>query len=137
MAGRFHRSPLTPALAAALLACAHAPAEREVEPVRRDTPVRAEVGENQTDPVRKTCKGKGPTIPEGEPISGVVKATYLVGADGKVSEVKVTGKASAAALKAIQRFIAGCIYAPAVRDGKPVAVRWRGELDFTRAPAPR
>jgi hypothetical protein len=49
----------------------------------------------------------------------------------------VTGKASAAALKAIQRFIAGCIYAPAVRDGKPVAVRWRGELDFTRAPAPR
>jgi len=47
MAGRFRHGSLTLALAAALLGCAHAPAEREVEPVRRDTPVRAEVGENQ------------------------------------------------------------------------------------------
>src|SRR6267143_986730 len=61
----------------------------------------------------------------------------LVGADGKVTDVTVTGKASPAALKAIQRFIAGCVYAPALRDGKPVTVRWRGELDFTRAPGPR
>jgi hypothetical protein len=137
MAGRFHRGPLSLLAAAALLACAHAPEEREVEATTRDAPVRAEVGENQTDPVRKTCKGRGPRIPEGEPVSGVVKATYLVGADGKVSEVKVTGKASALALKAIQRFIATCTYAPAVRDGKPVAVRWRGELDFTKAPGSR
>ncbi len=137
MAGRFHRGPLSLAVAAALIACAHAPEEREVEATPRDAPVRAEVGENQTDPVRKTCKGRGPRIPEGEPVSGVVKATYLVGADGRVSEVKVTGKASALALKAIQRFIATCTYAPAVRDGKPVAVRWRGELDFTKAPGSR
>jgi len=137
MAGRFRRRPLNLAFATALIACAHAPAEREVEAAARDTPVRAEAGENQSDPVRKSCRGRGPQIPDGESVSGVVKATYLVGADGKVSEVKVTGKASAAALKAIQRFIATCSYSPAVRDGKPVAVRWRGELDFTRAPGSR
>jgi len=56
----------------------------------------------------------------------------VVGADGKVSEVTVSGKATAGAVTAIQRFIASCTYAPALREGKPVAVRWRGELDFTR-----
>jgi len=114
-----------------LLSCAHAPAA-EVQAPSRKTPVRAEVGENQTDPVRKSCKGSGPVIPEGETVAGVVRAAYLVGADGKVSEVTVSGKATAGAIKAIQRFIAGCAYAPALREGKPVAVRWRGELDFTR-----
>jgi len=122
---------------AGLTACAHAPAGGEIEVATRDTPIRAEAGENQSDPVRKSCKGRGPNIPEGETVSGIVRAAYLVGADGKVSDVTVTGKASPAALKAIQRFIAGCVYAPALRDGKPVTVRWRGELDFTRAPGPR
>ena len=103
----------------------------------RKAPIRAEVGENQVDPVRKSCKGSGPVIPEGETASGVLRAAYLVGVDGKVSEVTVSGKATAGAVKAIQRFVAGCTYAPALRDGKPVAVRWRGEFDFTRGPAPR
>jgi hypothetical protein len=120
-----------------LMACAHAPAGRETEVARRDTPLRAEAGENQSDPVRKSCKGNGPRIPEGETVNGIVRAVYLVGADGKVTDVTVTGKASSAALKAIQRFIAGCVYAPALRDGKPVTVRWRGELDFTRVPGSR
>jgi hypothetical protein len=120
---------------ALLFACAHPSSDVEVAAVV--TPVRAEAGDNQTDPVRKSCKGRGPRIPEGETVIGIVRAAYLVGADGSVSDVTVAGKASAAALKAIQRFIASCRYAPAVRDGKPVAVRWRGELDFTRAPAPR
>jgi hypothetical protein len=109
-----------------LLACAHAPQEVEVAPVQS----RAEAGEGQTPPVRKSCKGRGPRIPEGETVAGVVRATYLVGADGRVSEVSVTGKGSAGALKAIQKYIAGCTYAPALRDGRPVAVHWRGELDF-------
>jgi hypothetical protein len=108
-----------------------------VEVTARETPIRAEAGENQSDPVRKSCKGRGPTIPEGETVSGIIRAAYLVGTDGRVTNVTVSGKASAAALKAVQRFIASCIYAPAVRDGKPVAVRWRGELDFTRAPGSR
>jgi hypothetical protein len=116
------------ALAVLLLACAHAPAPQEVEVAAVET--RAEAGEDQTAPVRKSCKGRGPRIPEGETVTGLVRAIYVVGADGKVSDVSVTGKASAGALKAIQRYIASCTYAPALRDGKPVAVRWRGELNF-------
>ena len=121
----------------ALAACAHAPpAEREVAPVEL-VHTRAEAGEDQAPPVRKGCRGRGPRIPEGETVTGVVHANYLIGADGKVSDVRVSGKGSALALKAIQRFIASCTYSPAIREGKPVAVRWRGELDFTKAPASR
>ena len=122
--------------AAASLRCAHAPAAVQAAPPRK-APVRAEIAENQTDPVRKSCKGNGPVIPDGETVTGIVRAAYLVGADGNVSEVTVTGKGSPGALKAIRLFIAGCTYAPALRDGKPVAVRWRGELDFNRASGPR
>ena len=137
MAGRIQDYKVAALAALAVAACAHGPESRDVEVPSRETPVRAEAGENQTDPVRKSCKGRGPKIPEGETVTGVVKAAYLVGVDGKVSEVKVTGKGSPLALKAIQRFIASCVYSPAIRDGKPVAVRWRGELEFTTAPAPR
>jgi hypothetical protein len=115
-------------LAVLLLACAHAPAPQDVELAAIET--RAEAGEDQTAPVRKSCKGRGPRIPEGETASGIVRAIYVVGADGRVSEVSVSGKASAGALKAIQRYIASCTYSPALRDGKPVAVHWRGELNF-------
>lgn len=115
-------------LAILLLACAHAPAPQEVELAAVET--RAEAGEDQTAPVRKSCKGRGPRIPEGETVTGVVRAIYLIGLDGRVSDVRVTGKASAGALKAIQRYIASCTYAPALRDGKPVAVHWRGELNL-------
>lgn len=137
LATRAQRRPLRLLIMAGLMACAHSPAGGEIEVATRDAPVRAEAGENQSDPVRKSCKGRGPRIPEGETVNGIVRAAYLVGADGKVTDVTVTGRASPAALKAIQRFIAGCVYAPALRDGKPVTVRWRGELDFTRAPGPR
>jgi hypothetical protein len=123
------------ALPFCLIACAHAPADPGTESTRK--PLRIEAGENQTPPVRKSCDGPGPQIPDGETVTGIVRAVYLVGANGKVSDVSVTGKGSAGALKAIRLFIAGCSYSPALRDGKPVAVRWRGELDFTRAPGPR
>ena len=129
-----HRFILCAALLAA--ACAHAPPEHDLTPVEMG-PLRAEAGEDQTPPVRKSCRGHGPRIPEGEKVTGVVHASYLIGQDGKVSEVAVTGKASPLALKAIQRFIATCTYLPSMRDGKPVAVRWRGELNFTRAPSSR
>src|SRR5256885_17084183 len=88
------------ALAVLLLACAHAPAPPEVEVAAVEA--RAEAGEDQTAPVRKSCKGRGPRIPEGETVTGLVRAIYLVGADGRVSDVSVTGKASPGALKAIQ-----------------------------------
>jgi hypothetical protein len=127
--------PAVPLICTGLLACAHAPSP--VDAPSGKARARAEVAENQTDPVRKSCNPAGPVIPEGESVAGVVRANYLVGADGRVSEVTVSGKGSAGALKAIRLFIAGCIYAPALRDGKPVAVRWRGDLDFGRAFAPR
>jgi hypothetical protein len=129
VAGRIQRYPLIAPLLLAVIGCAHATADAPFPVARK--PLRVEAGENQTDPLRKSCKGAGPQIPDGEAVSGIVRATYLVGTDGKVTDVKVTGKGSAAALQAIQRFIATCTYAPARRDGKPVAVRWRGELDFT------
>src|SRR5436309_10109574 len=101
------------ALAVLLLACAHAPAPQDVEVAAVET--RAEAGEDQTAPVRKSCKGRGPRIPEGETVTGLVRAIYVIGADGKVSDVSVTGRASAGALKAIQRYIASCTYVPALR----------------------
>jgi len=119
----------------ALLGCAHT-SDREVTPVEM-IHMRAEGGDDQTAPVRKGCRGKGPRIPEGETVTGIVNAHYLIGADGKVTEVKVTGNGSALALKAIQRFIASCTYTPALKDGRPVAVRWRGQFDFTKARASR
>jgi hypothetical protein len=117
-------------------ACAHAPVEEGVEVTPVEI-VRAEAGEGQSAPVRKACRGKGPRIPDGETVSGTVTAVYLVGADGKVTDVKITGNASPGASKAIARYIAGCTYKPAMRDGKPVAVHWRGDLNFTKAPATR
>ena len=117
-------------------ACAHAPPADDLEVAPIETH-RAEAAEGQTPPVRKACRGKGPRIPAGETVTGTIRAVYLIGADGKVSDVKITGRASAAALKAIQRYIGSCTYKPALRDGKPVAVRWRGDLEFTPAPAPR
>jgi outer membrane biosynthesis protein TonB len=129
VAGRVQPHPLSGTLLVALMACAHAPAETQAPAAKK--PLRIEAGENQTDPVRKSCKSAGPEIAAGETVSGIVRATYLVGADGKVTDVKVTGKGSAGALQSIQRFIASCTYAPARRDGKPVAVRWRGDLDFS------
>lgn len=121
-------------LFALVAACAHAPVEEGTELAAVET-VRAEGGEGQTPPVRKSCRGKGPRIPDGESVTGTVTAVYLVGKDGKVSDVKITGRASAGALKAIQRYIASCTYKPAMRDGQPVAVHWRGDLSFTTAPA--
>jgi|SRR5690242_13617880 outer membrane biosynthesis protein TonB len=116
-------------------ACAHAPPADDPEVVAFETH-RAESAEGQTPPVRKGCRGKGPRIPAGETVSGTIRAVYLIGADGKVSDVKVSGRASAPALKAIQRYIGSCTYKPALRDGKPVAVHWRGDLDFTPRPKP-
>src|SRR6266446_8248392 len=94
LANRAQPPPLTSLIMAGLMACAHAPAGGETEVATRDTPVRAEAGENQSDPVRKSCKGHGPRIPEGETVNGIVRAAYLVGPDGKVTDVTVTGRAS-------------------------------------------
>ena len=97
----------TALLSLLLAACAHAPPAEDsgVAPIEFH---RAEAAEGQTAPVRKSCRGRGPRLPQGETISGIIRASYLVGADGRVSDVKVTGPASAAALKAVQRYVASC-----------------------------
>jgi hypothetical protein len=123
-------------LALLLAACAHAPAAEDPEVAAIETH-RAEAADGQTAPVRKSCRGRGPRLPQGENIDAVIHAAYLIGTDGRVSEVKITGRASPAALKAIGRYVASCTYKPALREGKPVAVRWRGDLDFSAARARR
>jgi hypothetical protein len=130
LASRVRNRALIAVALAPLIGCAHTSPDASA-PAAARKPARIETGENQTDPVRKSCKTAGPQIPAGESVSGIVRATYLVGADGNVSDVKITGKGTAGALQAIRLFIAGCTYAPARRDGRPVAVRWRGELDFS------
>ena len=64
---------------------------------------------------------------EGEVISaGKGKITE----EGKVRDVTVSGDATAGAVKAIRAFLATCSYQPATQNGKPVAVKWKGELRF-------
>src|SRR5438132_13666197 len=92
------------ALAVLLLACAHAPGPPEVEVAAVEA--RAEAGEDQTAPVRKSCKGPGPRIPGGASVTGLVRAICLGGADGRVGDVSVTRKAAPGALKAIASYIA-------------------------------
>jgi hypothetical protein len=113
-----------------LCACVHAPPGQHLA---KERSAALELGDSQTAPVRQRCKRPGPRLPDGESVEGTIQVNYLIGADGSVSDVTARGRASAAALKAIRAYISSCTYAPATRDGKPVAVRWRGELDFTTA----
>lgn len=116
-----------------LVACAHAP---EAEPQLAGEP--AHFGEGTTPPVRKKCRKSGPELSGNDRASGRLILDYLVTQDGKVKDVTVKGDASAGAVRAIRSFLASCTYRPALQDGKPVAMRWKGELDFpTRAPASR
>jgi len=114
-----------------LCACVHAAPGPQHLAKERTAPL--ELSDNQTAPVRQGCKRPGPQLPAGESVDGTVQVNYLIRADGSVRDVTARGRASAAALKAIRAYISSCTYAPATRDGKPVAVRWRGELDFSTA----
>jgi len=57
---------------------------------RRSAPRPARTSQTGAQVVQGAC----PRIPEGETVNGIVRAAYLVGADGKVTDVTVTGKAS-------------------------------------------
>jgi hypothetical protein len=111
-------------------ACAHAPPaepEAETAPVEKHT---VELSDDVTPPVRKSCRGRGPRLGDRDRIAGTIAVDYLVGADGKVSDVNVSGDANAGGARAVRRFLEGCRYTPAMRAGKPVEIRWRGELTF-------
>lgn len=120
--------------------CAHAPpsaAETEAEA----TPIeggKLQLGEDGTPPSRKSCRLKGPRLSERDRPNGKLVVDYQVSVDGKVSDVAVEGDATERAIKAVRRYLESCTYAPATKGGKPVAVRWKGELSFSaRAPASR
>jgi outer membrane biosynthesis protein TonB len=116
----------------ALFACAHAApapeAETETAPVEGKRNLT--FSDDVTPPVRKGCRSKGPRLAERDRLSGSIVVDYQVTAEGKVSDVAVQGDASEGAIRAVRRYLESCKYAPATRAGKPIAVKWKGELSF-------
>ena len=74
-------------------------------------------------PVRKQC-GQPPQVAA----HGTISADYLVRDDGTVGDVRMTGDASAATLRAFEQFVKSCRYQPATKDGKAVSTRLRQDL---------
>ena len=117
-------------LAVLLCACAHeqpVPADEEAE-LAKEQP--ATFAEGTVPPVRKKCRKGGPRLGERDRASGRLVLDYLITEEGKVRDVTVSGDATAGAVKAIRAFLATCSYQPATQNGKPVAVKWKGELRF-------
>lgn len=82
-----------------------------------------------SQPVRKSC-GVPPSLPELP--HGPLTAEYTVREDGSVTDVTMSGKASAATLRAFRDFVRSCSYQPALRAGKPVAARLHQDLSFSK-----
>jgi len=114
-------------LAGLVIACAHAAPETPAPAAKK--PPRIETGENQTDPVRSPARAPDRRFPRRD-VRGVVRATYLVTADGKVTEVKVTARDPPERSRPSSASSRAARTRPPGANGKPVAVRWRGDLDF-------
>src|SRR5207302_6899507 len=113
-------------------ACAHeqpVPAGEEAE-LAKEQP--ATFAEGTAPPVRRKCRKGGPRLGDRDRASGRLVLDYVITEEGKVKDVSVTGDATAGAVKAIRAFLASCSYQPATQNGKPVAVKWKGELTFPR-----
>jgi len=115
-----------------VLACAHAPLAPEggTETAPVEGKGNLMFSDDVTPPVRKGCRSKGPRFAERDRLSGSIVVDYRVTAEGKVSDVAVQGDASEGAVRAVRRYLESCKYAPATRAGKPIAVKWKGELSF-------
>jgi outer membrane biosynthesis protein TonB len=115
-----------------VLACAQAPlaSEGETETAPVEGKGNLTFSDDVTPPVRKSCRSKGPRFAERDRLSGSIVVDYQVTAEGKVSDVAVQGDASEGAIRAVRRYLESCKYAPATRAGKPIAVKWKGELSF-------
>ncbi len=117
------------ALVLALVSCAHSAPEPEAEaaPVEsRNLQLSADV----TAPVRESCRSKGPRLAARDRPIGKIIVDYQVTAEGRVRDVAVQGEATERAISAVRRYLEGCRYTPATRNGQPVAVQWKGELSF-------
>ena|SRR5713226_2150203 len=112
-----------------ICACAHSEPEAEAQ-LSVEQP--ATFVEGAQPPVRKKCRKDGPRIPAHDRASGRLVLDYVITEEGKVKDVSISGDASAGAVKAIRAFLATCSYQPAMQNGKPVAVKWKGELTFPR-----
>ncbi len=112
----------------AVLSCAHAEPAAEAEAQVAEQP--GTFAEGTSAPVRKKCRKGGPRLSARDRASGRVALDFLVTEEGKVQDVTVAGDVSAGAVKAIRAFLATCSYEPAMRAGKAVAVKWKGELTF-------
>ena len=120
------------AFIALLCACAHEPVAPSQEEALLAKEQPATFAEGTVPPVRKKCRKGGPRLGERDRASGRLLLDYVIGEDGKVRDVTVSGDASAGAVKVIRAFLASCSYQPATQNGKPVAVKWKGELTFPR-----
>jgi len=110
------------------MACAHAPPAGSRSGEARHA-VRAEPAK-QSDPVRKSCKGTA-SHPGRQTVNGIIRC-LPVGADGKVTDVTVTGRRPSA-LKAISASSRLRLRAALRTGNRSRAMRG---IDFTRAPGP-
>jgi hypothetical protein len=115
----------------ALVACAHEPLAPESEMEAQPVESRVQLADDVTPPVRKSCRSKGPKLAARDRV-GSIAVDYQVTAEGTVSDVAVQGDASEGAIRAIRRYLESCKYVPAARAGKPIAVKWKGELSFPK-----
>jgi tetratricopeptide (TPR) repeat protein len=79
-------------------------------------------------PVLRSCKTKEPRLGRRDKVRGAIAADFVIGEDGTVSAVKVTGDAGPGALAAVRKYVEGCTYEPLQLDGKPVRTEAHGEF---------
>ena len=84
------------------------------------------------DPVLRSCDGAGPRYAG----AGEVTVEFVVGADGRVSEIKPLGGAPGA-VAAITRWLGTCSYVPATRGGADISSKATQTFRFTRTRARR
>jgi hypothetical protein len=120
-----------------VVGCAHEQPEADETSIAAGQP--ATFAEGTIPPIRKKCRKGGPRLTENDRASGRIVLDYLITEDGKVKDVSVKGDVNASAAKAIRAFLSTCAYQPATQNGRPVPVKWKGELVYpvTTAPAPR
>jgi hypothetical protein len=120
-------------LCALCAACAHAPPAEDGKPAGERPPAMS-FDADTIPPVRKRCRADAPQLGPRDRASGRLILDYLVTESGRVRDVSVSGDATAGAVKAIRAYLATCTYQPAMQNGKPVAVKWKGELTYPKAP---
>jgi hypothetical protein len=69
-----------------------------------------------------TCAVEAPTVAGAGAPAGDVSADFQIDARGRVRDVHLQG-AKGAYAKALRRHLESCEYAPATRDGRPIASR--------------